>query len=82
MTDLVDKLQVHAAELDCESELAHILLILQRGTSADRQRQCFLDAKAKGVDDKQALVAVVDHLIDETSNFSFSQANESIRKFA
>lgn len=70
MTDLVRKLQVYAAEIDCESELADLLLIIDRGTSADRQRQCFLDAKAKGANDKRALVAVVDYLIHETSDFS------------
>jgi carboxylate-amine ligase len=52
--------------LDCVEEVAHIHEIIQRGTSADRQRAVYREAVSSGADNREALVAVVDFLIEET----------------
>jgi len=68
--DLVEELTELVAEdarrLDCVEEIAHLQEIVQRGTSADRQRAVYQGAIASGADDREALVAVVDFLIEET----------------
>jgi carboxylate-amine ligase len=69
-SDLVDELTQlvaeDAASLDCVDEVMHTKEIVRRGTSADRQRAIYHDAVASGADDREALVAVVDFLIEET----------------
>jgi carboxylate-amine ligase len=52
--------------LDCVEEVEQARDILERGTSADRQRAAFAKAVADGASEKEALIAVVDFLIDET----------------
>ena len=52
--------------LDCVEEVAHIHEIIQRGTSADRQRAVYREAVSSGADNREALVAVVDFLIEES----------------
>ena len=61
--DLVDDV---VDELGSRAEIEHIKTILDRGTSADRQIQVYQKALADGADEKDALIAVVDFLIDET----------------
>jgi carboxylate-amine ligase len=69
-SDLVEELTELVAEdarrLDCVDEIAHLKEIVRRGTSADRQRAIYQGAIASGADDHEALVAVVDFLIEET----------------
>lgn len=55
-----------AERLDTVEEIDNVEGILTRGTSADRQRALFQDAIASGADEREALSAVVDFLIDET----------------
>jgi carboxylate-amine ligase len=68
--DLVEELialvEEDARSLDCVEEVAHAKEIVQRGTSADRQRAVYQEAISSGADDQEALVAVVDFLIEET----------------
>mgnify|MGYP001817250536 CR=1 FL=1 len=64
--ELVELVAEDAFRLDCAEEMAHIREILRRGTSADRQRATYEDAVASGASEKEALVAVVDFLIEET----------------
>jgi carboxylate-amine ligase len=68
--DLVEELIELTAEdahrLDCVEEIEHVREILRRGTSADRQRLVHEGALASGADEREALIAVVDFLIDET----------------
>ena len=45
----------------------HARRIIERGTSADSQVECFNAAKAAGADDEEAMKAVVDRLIAETA---------------
>jgi glutamate---cysteine ligase / carboxylate-amine ligase len=64
--ELVELVAEDAFRLDCVEEMAHIREIVRRGTSADRQRTTYEDALAAGASEKEALVAVVDFLIEET----------------
>jgi len=69
-SDLVEELTELVAEdarrLDCVEEIEHLKEIVRRGTSADRQRVIYQGAIASGAGDQEALVAVVDFLIEET----------------
>lgn len=70
MSELIDELIELVAEdarrLDCVEEIAHAKEILRRGTSADRQRAVYDEAIASGGEKRDALIAVVDFLIEET----------------
>lgn len=57
ISDLVERLQPVAANLGCERDLLRVNEILERGTSATRQREVFAETKD--------LSAVVDSLIEE-----------------
>ncbi len=59
-------LREDAQRLGCEAEIAHASTILGRGTSAHHQTNVFRRAKEAGADRQEALVAVVDWLIEET----------------
>jgi len=61
--DLVDSV---VDDLDSRAEIEHIKTILQRGTSADRQVHVYQKALGDGTDEKGALIAVVDFLVEET----------------
>ena len=63
MLDLVDDV---VDELGSREEIEHIKTILQRGTSADRQIQVHQKALADSADERKALIAVVDFLVEET----------------
>jgi len=65
--ELVALLQEEARALGCTQELVHVATIARRGTSAQAQRDAYADARANGAGHDEALVAVVDHLIDETA---------------
>jgi carboxylate-amine ligase len=56
-----------AARLGCGAEIARTRDILKRGTSAQRQRAIYRAAIGKGATKDEALRAVVDWLIDETT---------------
>lgn len=68
--DLVDEWTEAVAEdaafFGCEKEVAHAREIVAGGSSAARQVAVFERAISEGFNQKEALVAVVDHLIDET----------------
>ncbi|MEM0943560.1 MAG: carboxylate-amine ligase [Pseudomonadota bacterium] len=67
--DLVEELTLLTAEeavrLGSSTEIAAAVQIANEGTSADRQRDAFAAARAGGADHREALIAVVDHLIGE-----------------
>jgi len=52
--------------LGCTAEIENARTILKRGTSADRQLETFKAAKDGGAEDREALNAVVDLIIEET----------------
>jgi carboxylate-amine ligase len=55
-----------ATVLDCLPEVEHARTIITRGTSAHRQVASYRQALADGADEREALRAVVDMLVDET----------------
>ncbi len=63
MLELVDDV---VDELGSRAEIEHIKIILERGTSADRQVQVYNEALEGGANEKEALIAVVDFLTSET----------------
>jgi glutamate---cysteine ligase / carboxylate-amine ligase len=66
LEEIIALIRPDAEMLDCVEEVERARDILARGTSADRQRQVFAKALAEGSSEKEALVAVVDFLIEET----------------
>lgn len=59
-------LRTDAEYFNCVAEVEHAHSILQRGTSAHWQVRTYLEAKAKGASDEEALCAVVDMLVQES----------------
>ena len=64
--ELVELTREDASALDCAAEIARAPEILKRGTSAHRQRRAYDDARKAGADKREALVRVVDMLMQET----------------
>ena len=69
MSEFTRLLRADAEHFHCTEELEHARTILQRGTSAHRQLRTYHEAKQSGATDHEALVAVVDQLIQETASF-------------
>ncbi len=65
--EVIEIITEDATALGCMKEVNHARTILKRGTSACRQLEVFAATKAKGADDPEALVAVVDMLVKETA---------------
>jgi carboxylate-amine ligase len=66
LDELLELISEDADALGCTHEINAARDILTRGTSADRQRQCFNAAMKAGADNHAALQQVVDQLIAET----------------
>jgi carboxylate-amine ligase len=64
--ELIGLVRVEAEMLGTMSYLERFRTIVAEGTSADRQRVVFAGAMSAGADRREALIAVVDHLIAET----------------
>jgi carboxylate-amine ligase len=64
--EMVELVADHATMLGSLDEVLRIRDITANGTSSDRQRAAYDAAMAGGATHEEALVAVVDHLIDET----------------
>ncbi len=64
--EIIDMVREDAEALGCLQEVEHARTILQRGTSAHRQLSVFHAAREEGADERQALNAVVDHILAET----------------
>lgn len=64
--EIIDLISEDAALLDCVEELTHVRTILERGTSADTQLSIYHKALEEGATEDEALVRVVDWLIEET----------------
>lgn len=67
MDELIEIVDDVVDELNSREEVAHIRTIAARGTSADRQLATYHGALQNGATAKEALFAVVDHLIAETT---------------
>lgn len=64
--ELIDLTAEDADALDCASEVAHLRTIVERGTSAHQQRQVYENAIAGGASADEAIIAVVDKLLEIT----------------
>lgn len=64
LEEMVELVREDAEELGCTAELAHVHTILERGTSAHRQRRVLGAAIETGKSREEALKAVVDDLIE------------------
>ncbi len=67
LEEVIELVAEDAAHFGCEAEIAHARAILERGTSAHRQIAAYEAAKQAGAEDTEALRAVVDMLIEETT---------------
>ncbi len=65
-SELLELIAEDAAFLGCEADVARAAAIARDGTSADRQIGVYEQAKTDGADEREALAAVVDHLVSET----------------
>jgi carboxylate-amine ligase len=66
LEEVIELVREDAAHLGCTAEVEHARVILERGTSADRQIRRYDEAIAGGATTADALKAVVDGLIEET----------------
>jgi len=64
--ELIELVLPDATALGCAGEVEHVATIVERGTSADLQRNTFEKAKAAGADDEEALRLVVGALVEAT----------------
>jgi glutamate---cysteine ligase / carboxylate-amine ligase len=64
--ELIELVGEEAARLGCAREVARIRTIVTDGTSADHQLRVYRERRAAGADEREALEAVVDWLIEET----------------
>ncbi len=64
--EVIELVREDAERLDCVAEVEHAREIVAHGTSADRQLAAYSAARADGADEKEALLAVVGHLIEDT----------------
>ncbi len=64
--DLVDLLDDVVDELGSREAVEYARVIARNGSSADRQLRVYRDRLAAGASEREALVAVVDHLVKET----------------
>ncbi len=63
--EIIELVGEDADALGCRAELEHARTIVDRGTSAHRQRGAFTQAREQGASHEEALQAVVDLLIEE-----------------
>jgi len=64
--EMLELVAEDAEEAGCQAELDHGRLILERGTSSDRQLAVYHRALDEGADQPEALRRVVDFLVEET----------------
>jgi len=67
LEEILELVAEDAAFFECEDEVAHARVILSRGTSAQRQLNIFHRERSAGASQEEALAAVVDWLVGETS---------------
>ncbi len=66
LEEIIELVREDAEYFGCVSELEHARNILTRGTSAHRQLSVYHESLEAGANQQEALVAVVDMLIEET----------------
>ncbi len=68
--ELIELVYEDAEALGCMDEIINLKKIEKRGTSAHRQVRCHNESMAKGKNNAEALIDVVDRLAAETRDFS------------
>ena len=66
--ELIELVLPDATALGCAAEVEHLATIVERGTSADLQRDAYAKAKAAGYEGEEALRPVVAALVDATAD--------------
>lgn len=66
LEELIEMFAEDAEALGCVDEIHHVRTIIERGTSADRQMNCYDKAISDGMSEADALKAVVDSLLLES----------------
>jgi carboxylate-amine ligase len=66
LEELFELIAEDAAYFGCIAEVAHARMIVQRGTSADRQLARYDAIKKLGGSEQASLVGVVDEIVEET----------------
>ncbi len=66
LEELIGLVREDAERLGCTAEVEHARAIVAGGTGAERQLRAYAAARAAGADDREALVADVDLLIEDT----------------
>ena len=66
LEEILGLVEEDAGILQCQAEVAHARVIMQRGTSAHRQVSAYEQALAAGAEPAEALRSVVDLLISDT----------------
>ena len=66
LDELIEFMREDSEALDCTEEIEGLRDILDHGTSAHKQLEVYEKSCAEGVDHDQAVVNVVDWLIEET----------------
>ena len=66
LEEIIQRVQEDAEYFGCHAEIEHARTIMARGTSAHRQLTTYYEALNSGADHHEALVAVVDRLVEET----------------
>ena len=67
LDDVLMAIREDAEHFDCVAEVEHARTILARGTSADRQVDCYQRLREQGQSKDQALIGVVNLLLAETA---------------
>ncbi|MEM7428492.1 MAG: carboxylate-amine ligase [Pseudomonadota bacterium] len=67
MDELIELVHEDAEAMGCIDEIEHVRKIVERGSSADRQRRTYEQALKDGASVEEALKSVVDLLIAETA---------------
>lgn len=65
-SEILELVREDAEELDCIDDLENVRQIVEQGSSAQRQRAVYSAAREAGADEREALTAIVDFLIEET----------------
>jgi len=77
--DFLDLIEEDAIELDCVRETEHARIMIERGTSADRQLALYRRLREQGQTSMTALRKVVDMLVDETAAKAAAHRKRSLR---
>jgi carboxylate-amine ligase len=65
--EIIELVREDAEALGCLNEVLHARTILSRGTSAERQLATYHQARKDGMENRKALNAVVDQVLQETT---------------